>query len=41
MIASLDGKGPAEAIARTAAFSDYKASWYGLARYHRKKGAPA
>ena len=27
--------------AKTAAFSDYKASWYGLARYHRKKGAPA
>ncbi len=41
VIASLDDKGPAEAIARTAAFSDYKASWYGLARYHRKKGAPA
>lgn len=41
VIASLDGKGPAEAIAKTAAFSDYKASWYGLARYFRKKGAPA
>ena len=41
VLASLAGKASAEVIARTAAFSDYKASWYGLARYHRKKGAPA
>jgi hypothetical protein len=41
VIASLEGKGSAEVVARTAAFSDYKASWYGLARYHRKKGASA
>lgn len=40
VVASLEGKASAEAVAMTASFSDYRASWYGLARYHRKKGAP-
>ncbi len=37
VIASLADKAGAEAIATAARFSDYRASWYGIARYHRKK----
>ena len=33
----LAGKASDQAIATCAAFSDFKASWYGLARYWRKK----
>ena len=35
---SLSGTAAPEAIDRYAAFSDIKASWYGIARYCRKKG---
>lgn len=41
VIAWLAGKGSPEAIAATVVFSDYKASWYGIARYLRKKAERA
>lgn len=37
VVASLAGKSTPELITLTAAFSDYQASWYGIARYLRKK----
>ena len=37
VVASLADKAGAQAISTAARFSDYRASWYGLARYHRKK----
>ncbi|MFN8571836.1 MAG: MBL fold metallo-hydrolase [Gemmatimonadaceae bacterium] len=41
VIDSLAGKASAQAIATTAASSDYGASWYGIARYLRKKAETA
>ncbi|MEZ4586685.1 MAG: MBL fold metallo-hydrolase [Gemmatimonadales bacterium] len=37
VLGSLADKASQELIDRAALFSDYKASWYGIARYHRKK----
>jgi len=37
VLASLADKATPEAIATAALFSDYQASWYGIARYYRKK----
>lgn len=39
VISWLADKASPEAIAATVAFSDYKASWYGIARYLRKRAA--
>jgi glyoxylase-like metal-dependent hydrolase (beta-lactamase superfamily II) len=37
VVASLNGKGSSDAIATMATFSDFKASFFGIARYLRKK----